>query len=129
MQTEGDPGGVPESRAETKVQNQRRHLLSDVAAGDVLETMWQEESRSGEESSGEKAPPRETTPADGTGSVGVKQHGDGNLDERETVMDFMIIEDISETESVSRPQKERKAEETTKKRKAALQAKEERRTK
>ncbi|CAL8239245.1 unnamed protein product, partial [Gadus morhua 'NCC'] len=103
MQTEGDPGGVPESRAETMVQNQRRHPLSDVAAGDVLGAMWQEESRSGEESSGEKAP-RETTPADGTGSVGVKQHGDGNRDERETAMDLdnhldMIIEDISETES------------------------------
>ncbi|CAL8233990.1 unnamed protein product [Boreogadus saida] len=70
---------------------------------------------------------RRETPADGTGSVGVKQHGDGNRDERETVMDFMIIEGISETESVSRPQKERKAEETTKKRKAALQAEEKRR--
>ncbi|CAL8266844.1 unnamed protein product [Boreogadus saida] len=36
MQTDGDPGGVPESRVETKVQNQRRHPLSDVAAGGEL---------------------------------------------------------------------------------------------
>lgn len=128
MQTEGDPGGVPESGVESKVQNQERQTRRDVAAGDVVETTGQEESRSGEESSGEKAP-REKTPADGTGGIGVKQHGEGNRDERETAMDFMVIEDISEEESVTRPQKERKAEGTTKKRKAVLQAEEKRRKK
>ncbi|CAL8306451.1 unnamed protein product [Lota lota] len=127
MQTEGDPDDEPEKEADTLVErSQGQGLLIDIALENTLDDVWPEWSASGEETSGEQAS-QVTNPTDetlSTGSLGDKQGGDeeGDGEESESWIADMLFENVSEKERDNQPQMEQKAEEATKKRKAALQA-------
>ncbi|CAL8306463.1 unnamed protein product [Lota lota] len=127
MQTEGDPEDELEKEEDTLVnQSQGQGVLIDITLGSTLDDVWPEWSASGEGTSGEQASQvtKQADEAFSTGSLGDKQRGDeeGDGEESESWITDMLLDNVSEKERDKRPQMERKAEEATKKRKAALQA-------